>query len=72
MKIRIEAEKVISSVCEIEVPDEILEESKDKLSKTYLKQAIHNWIDENYSYFQFDEYCSHWNWTTWEEEEGSK
>ena len=46
MRIRVKAEETVYLEYFVDVPEEILKESKDRLSKTYLKRAIHNWIDE--------------------------
>ena len=67
MKIRVKAEETIYLEYFVDVPEEILEESKDRLSKTYLKNAIHNWIDENQSEFNYQDYDSDRSWYDWEE-----
>ena len=67
MKIRVKAEETIYLEYFVDVPEEILEESKDRLSKTYLKRAIHNWINENESEFNYQAYDSDWSWYDWEE-----
>ena len=67
MKIRVLAEETVYKEYFVEVPEEIIEDSKAKLSKTYLKGAIHNWIDENESEFNFQDYDSFRGWVTWEE-----
>lgn len=67
MKIRVLAEQTIYKEYFVDVPEHILEDSEDRLSKTYLKRAIHNWIDENESEFNFQEYDSDKRWVTWEE-----
>ena len=71
MKIRVKAEETIYLEYFVDVPEEILEESKactdHRLSKTYLKRAIHNWIDENESEFNYQDYDSVKEWYDWEE-----
>ena len=67
MKIRVKAEETVYLEYFVDVPEEILKESKDRLSKTYLKRAIHNWIDENQSEFDYQDYDSDRSWYDWEE-----
>ena len=67
MKIRVKAEETVYLEYFVDVPEEILKESKDRLSKTYLKGAIHNWIDENESEFDYQDYDSVKEWYAWEE-----
>lgn len=72
MKIRVKAEETIYLEYFVDVPEEILEEGKAactdyRLSKTYLKRAIHNWINENESEFNYQAYDSDWSWYDWEE-----
>ena len=75
MKIRVKAEETIYLEYFVDVPEEILEESKgrvtklprNRLSKTYLKRAINNWIDENESEFNYQDYDSDRSWYDWEE-----
>ena len=69
MKIRVLAEETVYKECFVDVPEHILEDSKDRLSKTYLKKAIHNWIDENQSEFNYQDYDSVKEWYEWEEVE---
>ena len=69
MKIRVLAEEIVYLEYFVDVPEEILEDSKGKLSKTYLKGAIHNWLDENESEFNFQDYDSFRGWVTWEKVE---
>lgn len=71
MKIRVKAEETIYLEYFVEVPEEILEEGKisDRLSKTYLKKAIHKWINENESEFNYQHYDSVKEWYEWEEVE---
>ena len=67
MKIRVLAEETVYLEYFVDVPEHILEDSKDRLSKTYLKKAIHNWIDENESEFDYQDYDSVKEWYAWEE-----
>ncbi len=67
MRIRVKAEETIYLEYFVDVPEHILEDSKDRLSKTYLKKAIHNWIDENESEFDYQDYDSVKEWYAWEE-----
>jgi hypothetical protein len=71
MKIRVKAEETIYKEYFVDVPEEILEEGKigDRLSKTYLKKAIHKWINENESEFNYQDYDSVKEWYEWEEVE---
>ena len=71
MKIRVKAEETIYLEYFVDVPEEILEEGKigDRLSKTYLKKAIHKWINENESEFNYQDYDSVKEWYEWEEVE---
>ena len=69
MKIRVLAEETVYKEYFVEVPEEIIEYSKDRLSYSYRDNAIHNWIDENFSEFNFQEYDSDFNWYTWEKVE---
>lgn len=74
MKIRVKAEETIYLEYFVDVPEHILEEGKAactdyRLSKTYLKRAIHNWIDENESEFNYQDYDSDRSWYEWEEVE---
>ena len=66
MRIRVKAEETVYLEYFVDVPEEILKESKDRLSKTYLKRAIHNWIDENESEFNYQDYDSVKEWYDWE------
>ena len=72
MKIRVKAEETIYLEYFVDVPEHILEDSKDRLSKTYLKKAIHNWIDENESEFNYQDYDSVKEWYEWEEVEDNE
>ena len=67
MRIRVKAEETIYLEYFVDVPEHIIEDSKDRLSKTYLKKAIHNWIDENESEFDYQDYDSVKEWYAWEE-----
>ena len=67
MKIRVLAEETVYKEYFVDVPEEIVEHSKGRLSKTYLKNAIHNWIDENQTEFNYQDYDSDNSWYTWEE-----
>jgi len=67
MRIRVLAEETTYLECFVDVPEEIVEQSKERLSKTYLKNAIHNWIDENFGELNYLEYDTDFNWYTWEE-----
>ena len=67
MRIRVKAEETIYLEYFVDVPEHILEDSKDRLSKTYLKKAIQNWIDENESEFDYQDYDSVKEWYAWEE-----
>ena len=67
MKIRVKAEETIYLEYFVDVPKHILDVSKFLLSKTYLKNAIHNWVDENESEFNYQDYDSDNSWYTWEE-----
>ena len=68
MRIRVLAEETVYKEYFVDVPEEIVEHSKGRLSKTYLKNAIHNWIDENETEFNYQDYDSVYNsWYTWEE-----
>ena len=68
MRIRVLAEETVYKEYFVDVPEEIVEHSKGRLSKTYLKNAIHNWIDENETEFNYQDYDSEYNsWYTWEE-----
>lgn len=67
MKIRVKAEETVYLEYFVDVPEEIVEQSKVRLSKTYLKNAIHNWIDENFGELNYLEYDTDFNWYTWEE-----
>ena len=71
MKIRVLAEETVYKEYFVDVPEEILEEGKigDRLSKTYLKKAIHKWINENESEFNYQDYDSVKEWYEWEEVE---
>jgi len=69
MRIRVKAEETVYLEYFVDVPEHILEDSKDRLSKTYLKKAIHNWIDENQSEFNYQDYDSVKEWYEWEEVE---
>ena len=69
MKIRVLAEETVYKEYFVEVPEEIIEHSKDRLSYSYRDNAIHNWIDENFGEFDFQEYDSDFNWFAWEEVE---
>ena len=63
MKIRVLAEETVYKEYFVEVPEEI------RLSYLYRDNAIHNWIDENFSEFNFQEYDSDFNWYQWEKVE---
>ena len=67
MKIRVKAEETIYLEYFVDVPKHILDVSKFLLSKTYLKNAIHNWVDENESEFDYQDYDSVKEWYAWEE-----
>jgi len=67
MRIRVLAEETVYKEYFVDVPEEIVEHSKGRLSKTYLKNAIHNWIDENQTEFNYQDYDSDNSWYTWEE-----
>jgi hypothetical protein len=67
MRIRVKAEETVYLECFVDVPERILEISKGRLSKTYLKNAIHNWVDENKSNFKWVDYDSDRSWYDWEE-----
>ena len=67
MRIRVKAEETVYLECFVDVPERILEISKGRLSKTYLKNAIHHWIDENQSEFNYQDYDSDRSWYDWEE-----
>ena len=67
MKIRVKAEETVYLECFVDVPKRILEISKGRLSKTYLKNAIHHWIDKNQSEFNYQDYDSDRSWYDWEE-----
>jgi hypothetical protein len=69
MKIRVLAEETVYKEYFVEVPEEIIEYSKDRLSYSYRDNPIHNWIDENFSEFNFQEYDSDFDWYTWEKVE---
>jgi len=69
MKIRVKAEETVYLEYFVDVPEHILEDSKDRLSKTYLKRAIHKWVDENESEFNYQDYDSVKEWYEWEEVE---
>ena len=47
MRIRVKAEETVYLEYFVDVPEEIVEDSKigDRLSKIFLKKAIHKWID---------------------------
>jgi len=67
MKIRVKAEETVYLEYFVDVPERILDVSKFLLSKTYLKNAIHNWVDENESEFDYQDYDSFKEWYEWEE-----
>jgi len=67
MKIRVKAEETIYLEYFVDVPKHILEDSKDRLSNTYLKKAIHKWINENEMNFYYQHYDSVREWYDWEE-----
>ena len=67
MKIRVKAEETIYLEYFVDVPKHILEDSKDRLSNTYLKKAIHKWINENEMNFYYQHYDSVREWYEWEE-----
>ena len=67
MKIRVLAEETVYKECFVDVPEHILEYSKDRLSKTYLKNAIHNWLSKNGSDFKWVDYDFNFDAYTWEE-----
>ena len=68
MKIRVKAEETIYLEYFVEVPEEILNLDKDRVTyKTLVKQNIHNWIDENQSEFDYQDYDSDRSWYDWEE-----
>ena len=68
MKIRVKAEETIYLEYFVEVPEEILNLDKDRVTyKTLVKQNIRNWIDENQSEFDYQDYDSDRSWYDWEE-----
>ena len=61
MKIRVLAEETVYKEYFVEVPEEI--------TSGAWNTSIHQWIDENFSEFNFQEYDSDFNWCTWEKVE---
>jgi len=67
MRIRVLAEETTYLECFVDVPEEIVKQSKERLSKRYLNKAIHKWIDENCGELNYQEYDTDFDWYTWEE-----
>jgi len=64
MKIRVLAEETIYKEYFVEVPEVILNLDRRRI---YMKKNIHNWIDENETEFNYQDYDSTTLWYTWEE-----
>jgi hypothetical protein len=64
MRIRVLAEETIYKEYFVEVPEEILNLDRRRI---YMKKNIHNWIDENETEFNYQDYDSTTLWYTWEE-----
>ena len=64
MKIRVKAEETVYLEYFVEVPEEILNLDRRRM---YMKRNIHNWIDENQSEFNYQDYDSDRSWYDWEE-----
>lgn len=68
MRIRVKAEETVYLEYFVDVPEEILNLDKDRVTyKTLVKQNIRNWIDENQSEFNYQDYDSDRSWYDWEE-----
>jgi hypothetical protein len=61
MKIRVKAEETIYLEYFVDVPEHILEDSTDSHIR------ITDWIDENQSEFNYQDYDSDRSWYDWEE-----
>ena len=69
MKIRVKAEETVYLEYFVDVPEHIIKDNTfgDRVSKVFLKKAIHKWIDENQSEFNYQDYDSDRSWYDWEE-----
>jgi len=61
MRIRVLAEETIYKEYFVEVPEEILNLDRRRI---YMKKNIHNWIDENETEFNYQDYDSTTLWYT--------
>tara|TARA_R100001463_G_scaffold60925_3_gene113580 strand:+ start:598 stop:807 length:210 start_codon:yes stop_codon:yes gene_type:complete len=64
MRIRVKAEETVYLEYFVDVPEEILNLDRRRM---YMKRNIHNWIDENQSEFNYQDYDSDRSWYDWEE-----
>ena len=64
MRIRVKAEETIYLEYFVDVPEETLNLDRRRM---YMKKNICNWIDENQSEFNYQDYDSDRSWYDWEE-----
>jgi len=71
MRIRVLAEETVYKEYFVDVPEHIIKDNTfgDRVSNIFLKKAIHKWIDENQTEFNYQDYDSNTSWYTWEEVE---
>ena len=64
MRIRVKAEETVYLEYFVDVPEEILNLDRRRM---YMQKNIRNWIDENQSEFNYQDYDSDRSWYAWEE-----
>jgi len=64
MRIRVKAEETVYLEYFVDVPEETLNLDRRRM---YMKKNICNWIDENQSEFNYQDYDSDRSWYDWEE-----
>tara|TARA_R110002110_G_scaffold348349_1_gene558533 strand:+ start:292 stop:513 length:222 start_codon:yes stop_codon:yes gene_type:complete len=64
MRIRVKAEETVYLEYFVDVPEEILNLDRRRM---YMQKNIRNWIDENQSEFNYQDYDSDRSWYDWEE-----
>ena len=67
MKIRVKAEETVYLEYFVEVPEHITKDSRFNCAYHWKKKAISDWIDENQSEFNYQDYDSDRSWYDWEE-----
>ena len=67
MKIRVKAEETVYLEYFVDVPEHITKDSRFNCSYHWKKKAIQDWINENESEFNYQDYDSDRSWYDWEE-----